>query len=265
MLLRDSITAADIPLAGLDAVAGYGDGRYQWTSEDWARFPEGIVALVIVTNATSRGDVLDVERGAALPGDAPGWADRFDRPHRRRPTIYCSRGLVPEVRQAMGSREWDWWAATLDGTTIVDGAVAVQAFGSDMTGGHYDESVIWDATWLDDPSTGGPMSTDVFTQSDRDMLISVWYFLLRGYDLPPRSAPDGTPPQHDSILLNMSYAREEANQGLERIETAIAKLGLPIIDPVALAAALAAHEDFWRELAAALLDRVVERLKLPPP
>jgi len=149
-VLRDSTTAADIPLEGLAAAGGYGDGRYAWSSADWVRFERaGIPALVIVVNAAHAGDVLDVERGDAAPGDTPGWADRFRRAGRRRPTIYCNRSDIAAVRQAMGGRPFDWWAATLDGTTTgTSGAVAVQWKGSNRTGGHYDESIILDDGWI---------------------------------------------------------------------------------------------------------------------
>jgi hypothetical protein len=152
-ILRDSTSASDIPLEVLAAVGGYGDGEFVWSAADWARFPASIVPLSIVTNAANQGDVLDVERGDATPAEVPGWVLHFDRPARRRPTIYSSRWTWPAVRQALHDAGLeavliDWWAATLDGTTDVPGAVAVQAFGSAMTGGHYDESVILDPSWI---------------------------------------------------------------------------------------------------------------------
>lgn len=148
LLLRDSTDPFAIPLQGLAAVAGYGDGAWTWSSAGWARFPPPVVSLSIVVSAADVGDILDVEQGDAAPGDCPGWADRFRRPGRRRPTIYCNRGTIAAVRQAMGSRPFDWWAATLDGTVDVAGAVAVQARGADLTGGAYDESVILDPSWV---------------------------------------------------------------------------------------------------------------------
>ena len=155
MILRDSTNPFDIPLDGLDAVAGYGDGPWAWSSEGWARFPAAIVPLSIVIDPAHAGDVLDVERGDATPAACPGWADRFNRPGRRRPTIYCNRETIGAVRQAMAGRPFDWWAATLDGTlTGTDGAVAVQWKGAALTGGHYDESTVLDAGWI-----GGDMLT----------------------------------------------------------------------------------------------------------
>jgi len=146
--MRDSTYPEDIPLEGLDVVAGYADGIYEWSSAGWSRFTPPIIPLSIVVFASDVGDILDVERGNAAPSDVPGWLDRFNRPGRRRGTVYCNRNTIAEVRMWAGARPFDWWAATLDGTTDgTDGAVAVQWKGSDRTGGHYDESVILDDSW----------------------------------------------------------------------------------------------------------------------
>lgn len=160
--LRDSDDPFAIPLDGCTAVAGYGDGRAQWSSAGWARFVPPMIVLSIVIDPAHIGDVLDVERGAAGPSSCPGWADRFQRAGRRRPTIYCNRSTIDLVRRAMGGRAFDWWAATLDGTMYVEGAVAVQYCGAGdsqdpcRTLGHYDESVILDPTWLNLPPYGLP-------------------------------------------------------------------------------------------------------------
>jgi hypothetical protein len=163
LVMRDSITAADIPLDGLAAVAGYGDGPWTWSSQDWKRFDDaGVPALSIVIDPAHQGDILDVERFDAEPIQVPGWIRRFNRPKRRKPTIYCNRLTwrrgpgspaitVVEALHTAGMDESyvDWWAATLDGTTTnTEGAVAVQWKGQDETGGHYDESIIMDSGWI---------------------------------------------------------------------------------------------------------------------
>lgn len=139
--MRDSDRPALIPLENLAAVAGYED---LWTSADWARFDQVPVKLVIARFADRIGDILDIESTLATAAQAPGWCDRFNRPGRRRPTLYHSRGLRGPVLAAMAGRPYDWWAATLDGTKDVLGAVAVQYWDF----GGYDESVILDPTWL---------------------------------------------------------------------------------------------------------------------
>lgn len=164
MIMRDSIDPTLIP-PSTPIVAGYGDGRYEWTSAGWALFPNAI-PLVIVVSAVDAGDVLDVERFDATPADVPGWIDRFQRPRRRRPTIYSARGtdalgrvdysVIRAILQAAAGRPFDWWAATLDGTADFTEApiqpVAVQV--RDV--GAYDESIILDPSWVpkEDASMG---------------------------------------------------------------------------------------------------------------
>lgn len=142
MIMRDSVTAGRIP-PGTPVVAGYADGNYAWTSADWAEHADA-VCLSIAVHPGTQADILDVENGDATPQDVPGWIDRFQRPGRRRPTVYCSRSAIAAVRAATGAREFDWWAATLDGTTAVPGAVAVQY----VDYGGYDESTILDPSWV---------------------------------------------------------------------------------------------------------------------
>lgn len=143
MIMRDSITAADIPV-NTPVVAGYVDGRYVWSAADWDRFPNA-VKLTIATSSQSSADILDVETGDATPAETPGWVDRFNRPGRRRPTIYCNRASWRAVQDVLGTRNVEYWISTLDGTEVVPGAVAVQYTD---TGG-YDESLISDPTWME--------------------------------------------------------------------------------------------------------------------
>ena len=140
--MYDSVSPELIP-ADAAAVAGYADGRYLWSSGDWARFQQAI-PLSVCCFPGSRADVLDIESGCAGPLDAPGWCDRFDRASRRAPTLYVNRGNWDAVRRAVGPRVVDYWVSTLDGTLYVPGAVAVQYWDT----GAYDLSVVWDEWWL---------------------------------------------------------------------------------------------------------------------
>lgn len=160
--MRDSTTAADIPLAGLDLVAGYGSGRYIWTPADWSRFRDlpKVIIDVLGTEPT-RCSVLDVETGDATPDHAPEWVKaRAKAIPRAYCTIYCSRDTQPAVQEAMDSAslwvgiDYQWWIATLDGTEVLPdmiGVVAVQYAGQKQTGGHYDQSVVYDDAWHASP------------------------------------------------------------------------------------------------------------------
>lgn len=157
-IMRDSTTAADIPLRGLDLAAGYSNGRFAWTPADWGRFA-GIPHAVIDVNGTDPAGcgVLDVETGDATPAEAAAWvrARRALHPGAYA-VVYVNRSNITAVFNAMGAaglhvgRDFHTWVATLDGTKLLadmTGVVAVQYAGQQQTGGHYDESVVYDPSW----------------------------------------------------------------------------------------------------------------------
>jgi hypothetical protein len=177
LFMYDSDDATQIPRSA-PVVAGYGDGNSIWSpswkaaggmpagANWWDLFPNAI-RLVIVLHASHEGDILDVESGAATADEVPGWVQRFNRPGRRRPTIYSSRGAWKYIVKALetaglSASAVDWWAATLDGTTDVSGAVAVQFCGAAdsndpcRTDGHYDKSLILDPSWVGLSATPTP-------------------------------------------------------------------------------------------------------------
>lgn len=178
-VLRDSITAADIPLAGLAAVAGYGSAPWAWSAEDWARFDRaGVPALSIVTRPGDIGDIADGESGDFTPAQAAAFVRNFNRPGRRAATLYCPRSPWPLyvgalLMAGLDPSRVDWWIATLDGTTdLFYGqpgvsppaslhVVAIQWKGQAQTGGHYDESVILDPTWVTGTAPATPAQEDV--------------------------------------------------------------------------------------------------------
>ena len=159
---RDSTTPADIPLAGTQLAMGYGNGLYTWTDTDWDRFP-GVPHVYIDVNGTDahRCGVLDVETGDATVATAVTWAEERLKlghayPHAYPPVIYCNRATLPALHSAMAAAglrlgvDFRLWVATLDGTrTLPDmtGVAAVQDKGESLTGGHYDESVVYDDEW----------------------------------------------------------------------------------------------------------------------
>lgn len=153
---RDSTTAADIPVSGTDVAMGYANGRYAWSQADWIRFGHIVHVSIDVNGSSPSADVLDVETGDATVSQAPSWA-RLHNAHSEFPAvIYCSRSVLTPLFNAMAAnglqigRDFKIWIATLDGTRAVPdmtGVVAVQYAGESQTGGHYDESIIYDDTW----------------------------------------------------------------------------------------------------------------------
>ena len=160
-IMYDSVTPAAIP-ADAQMVAGYLDGEYAWTPDDWRRFPNAVKITITIT-ATTQGDVLDVETGDATSGQAPGWVKARRMSGYVQPTIYCNRSTVQSVIGACTAEKLTldvdyWiWLATLDGTTsyppVPKGIVAYQDKGAAALGFNADSSVVVSDWWHRSPLT----------------------------------------------------------------------------------------------------------------
>ena len=157
-IMRDSTSLADIPKRGLDIVAPYINGAFSSTpAQVKARFGSRPVAWIDVNGSAPQADCLDVETGDATPMGAVLWAKAKLKMHPPYPPIiYCNRATLTPLFNAMNAAGlhigtgFRLWIATLDGTTRVadmTGVWAVQARGEAQTGGHYDESIVYDDTW----------------------------------------------------------------------------------------------------------------------
>ena len=160
-VMRDSTTLADIPVHGTDIVATYRTGHIGVTTlaQVRARFPTQPIAWIDVDgSAPDTCGILDVETGDATPAGAVIWAKQRHQLHPGvyPPIIYCNRSTLTPVFNAMNAAGlhigtgWRLWIATLDGTrTVPDmtGVTAVQWAGEAQTGGHYDESIVYDPAW----------------------------------------------------------------------------------------------------------------------
>jgi hypothetical protein len=159
-LMRDSTNLRDIPIHGTDLVAGYVNGNFVASKEDFARFG-GIphVHIDVDGSAPAEAGVLDFEPGDRQdPAMAAIWAKRRRAalPGHYAPIIYCNRSSLTLLFNGMNDagleivKDFRLWIATLDGTKTVDdmtGVTAVQFAGESMTGGHYDESIVYDDDW----------------------------------------------------------------------------------------------------------------------
>jgi hypothetical protein len=166
-IMRDSTHLADIPAAGLDIVAVYANGRYATTeARVRARFPHIPIAWIDIDGTRPDADILDVETGDATPAGAVLWVKakrlrQLTATHPLYPPIlYCNRATLTPLFNAMAGahlhvvQDFRLWIATLDGTKRVadmTGVTAVQSRGEAQTGGHYDESDVYDAAWLAPP------------------------------------------------------------------------------------------------------------------
>jgi hypothetical protein len=158
-IMRDSTTPTDIPVHGTDLVAGYSNGNFKWSAEGFARF-HTIPHVHIDVNGTNPegAGVLDCEKGDCDVHQAVTWAKarKAAHPEGYPPVIYCNRSTLTPLFNAMNAaglhivRDFRLWIATLDGTkTVPDmtGVTAVQFAGENMTGGHFDESIVYDDNW----------------------------------------------------------------------------------------------------------------------
>jgi hypothetical protein len=144
LLCYDSTSAADIPVDAPRA-AGYVNGAFRWTPDDWGRFPAAARVTISIDAFDPVGDVLDVEQGDAKPEEANGWVAARQARGLWRPTIYGSASTLALVRPLMarGGLECDWWLADPTGVLhLPDGAMACQAqWPGKGSAGHYDVSL----------------------------------------------------------------------------------------------------------------------------
>jgi hypothetical protein len=145
--MYDSTNPDDIP-ASAEMVAGYIDGAYAWSSDGWARFPHATHVTVATQPGTNDGDVLDVEFGDATPAQAPAWIRMRQEAGLAVPTIYCASFAVTHLRTVCAGLRYDLWVAYWTGQPhVMDGAVAVQFADPSSSGGHFDLSLVTQATW----------------------------------------------------------------------------------------------------------------------
>lgn len=137
-------SAAGVFPSGTQLKALYYNGVYAHKPYQAER---GQVWIDVLNAAPHQCAILDVEQDDATPQDVPGWLDL--RNPIGRGIIYCNRATLPDVIGYAGSRPFDLWLATLDGTvpsvTVPHGKLlAVQAW----TEGQYDKSAVVDkAFW----------------------------------------------------------------------------------------------------------------------
>src|ERR1700685_2189108 len=95
-VMRDSTTATDIPVQGTELVAGYIDGRFEWTQADYSRFPGVPHVFVDISGSHPNAGVLDVEPGCAPVDVVAAWvkARKTALPDAHVPLIYCNHSLL---------------------------------------------------------------------------------------------------------------------------------------------------------------------------
>jgi hypothetical protein len=144
----DSVSATEIPREAA-LVAGYGDGAYKWTPQDWALFPPARCVVIATTAGFFTAIVLDVEAGDATPEQAPLWIVGAKRATGWVPTLYGTKATLDRCRLIVANAglDCDFWLADWTGIPhLAAGYAACQyAAPGHGAGGHFDQSVV--AAW----------------------------------------------------------------------------------------------------------------------
>ena len=99
--MYDDVNLSLIPKSA-HAVAGYVGGRWPTYGELAKLFPHAL-RLSIAVNAEENAEVLDIERGDALPSQAPAWVRRQIARGVKRPVVYCAVSDAANVLKVLDS------------------------------------------------------------------------------------------------------------------------------------------------------------------
>lgn len=240
--MYDAVTASGIPVSA-QMVAGYVDGRYQWSTADWDRFPNAVKIRIAVFATTDDGHVLDVEPGNDMtPSHWISWV-QMRRAAGVDPTIYVGEnnwGLVRGAFQSAGVAEPHYWVARYDGVQqIPAGSIAKQYADDTMLGHPYDLSVVADYWPGIDQGADMPL-----TQSDVQMIFD--YVLPRG-----GANVQGSTSLGGMVAWNDSHV-QTVYDTLAALQAEVKALSTPVPDTGALAAQLSTDTVFLQALAHAI-------------
>lgn len=142
----DSAAPLNVPFGSLAGV--YVNG-YAWSPSEVHRM-HAVFGISVLPEArwADRARCIDVETGAASPGDVVPFLQYRERLGHRDGTVYVNRGSWDAVRADVDQALRDgtlhhhprYWVATLDGTTRVADEWATQAWGGNDS--PYDVSVL---------------------------------------------------------------------------------------------------------------------------
>ena len=133
-----------------------------------ARFPHDRYGQVSidVTGAAPWASVRDWETGDK-GGSLEEWVAEHNKyTGKKDAVVYCNRSTIAEVRQLTGSQvlgtDYWLWIATLDGSVYgpgqYPGVIACQVKGAQLTGGDWDMSIVFDASfWQPLPAPKPPV------------------------------------------------------------------------------------------------------------
>jgi len=162
--MGDSSTFGDVPRK-VDIVAVYDDGNFGVPApgELEKHYPHSQFGhcWIDVNGSHPEADVRDWETGDKS-GSLEGWVVEHNKlKGKNDAVIYCNKSTIPEVRRLTGGqilgKHYFLFIATLDGTQYrAHGVIACQDKGSVQTGGHYDQSEVYDDRFWRKTGTDAP-------------------------------------------------------------------------------------------------------------
>jgi hypothetical protein len=143
--MYDAVTPGNIPTSA-EVVAGYLDGDFAWSKDDWNRFPDA-QRVIITVDGSLTGNVADVENGNMTPEQAKGWIETKQREGKCGCTIYCSLATLESVWAACRGHCYYIWVADWTGSPHeVNATIATQYSNVDNA---YDLTRVYSQEWLD--------------------------------------------------------------------------------------------------------------------
>ena len=97
--MYDAVEVTQIPKTA-EAVAGYTAGNWPTYNELLKQFPKAHHVSIAIA-AKYDAQCLDIEAGDATPADAPSWVRRQHARNVKRPILYASLSVMPDVKQAL--------------------------------------------------------------------------------------------------------------------------------------------------------------------
>lgn len=203
-IMADTIhgTVSDINVIeqhqNVSLVAGYANGHYAWTADDWARFPAHSRVTIDVNGSDPSADVLDVEPGDATPNDSAAWVrNKLLQKPTYPPILYVNRSNITAVFNAQLAaghkvvRDFRLWVATLDGSMSISdmtGVTAIQYASSSMTHTNVDLSIVFDGAFKQAPVVTPPppppvhLPVPTISSTDADRIAGSVLYMLRFLD-----------------------------------------------------------------------------------
>lgn len=162
-IMYDAIgqNSAHIP-ADADIVAGYSEGDFAWTPEDWARYPKAAHArIATLSDDYQHASVVDSELHALPPAACRTFVIERNKFRPGTATVYRDWAGLPQLLRACAGLSYDlwlaWWIGGVPHSTDLARVRSVLPAGVNLVAwqwanrGTYDVSAVFDDDWHPEP------------------------------------------------------------------------------------------------------------------